>query len=130
PLPAKLLTEPLLTAMSLAGLPPLSGFCAKLGLVIAGLQSQEYWVVAVALGVSMLTLFSMIKIWTQAFMKKAPATAGVKERLRPGLYVAAASLAAVVLAAAAGAGPIYGVAQRASQQLFDSSAYLVAVLGR
>ncbi len=120
----------LITAMSLAGLPPLSGFYAKLGLVIAGLQSQEYWVVAVALGVSMLTLFSMVKIWTQAFMKKATTAAGAKEQLRPGLYVAAVGLAALALVAAVGAGPIYGVAQRASQQLFDSSAYLVAVLGR
>ena len=59
----------LLPALSLAGLPPLSGFFAKLSLVQAGLELKQYVIVAVALGVSLLTLFSMIKIWTEAFWK-------------------------------------------------------------
>ena len=120
----------LLGALSLAGLPPLSGFYAKLGLVLAGIQSEEYWVVAVALGVSMLTLYSMTKIWTQAFMREAPATIRAESRPHPALYVGALGLVAVAVAAAGGAAPLYEIAQRASQQLADSSLYLVAVLGK
>jgi len=59
----------LIPALSLAGLPPLSGFFAKLALVRAGLETGQFAIVAVALGVSLLTLFSMMKIWNEAFWK-------------------------------------------------------------
>ena len=62
----------LIPALSLAGLPPLSGFFAKLTLVQAGLETQQYVLVATALGVGLLTLFSMTKIWAEAFWKEAP----------------------------------------------------------
>jgi multicomponent Na+:H+ antiporter subunit D len=68
----------LVPAMSLAGMPPLSGFVAKLGLVQAGLAVEQYWLVAVALAVSALTLLSMTKIWAEAFWKNAPEGASVK----------------------------------------------------
>ncbi|HVM15771.1 MAG TPA: Na+/H+ antiporter subunit D [Egibacteraceae bacterium] len=54
-------------ALSLAGLPPFSGFVAKLALVEAGLAGGHYTVVTAALVVSMLTLYSMSKIWAGAF---------------------------------------------------------------
>ena len=57
----------LIAAMSLAGLPPLSGFFAKLLLVRAGLEAGSYTIVVVAIVVGLLTLFSMTKIWAEAF---------------------------------------------------------------
>jgi multicomponent Na+:H+ antiporter subunit D len=68
----------LIPALSLAGLPPFSGFWGKLILIRAGLEVEQYLIVGVALGVGLLTLFSMTKIWLQAFWKPAPvlATAG------------------------------------------------------
>ena len=65
----------LVPALSLAGIPPLSGFFAKFSLVRAGLESEQYWIVAAALAVSLLTLFSMIKIWNEAFWKADPKVA-------------------------------------------------------
>ncbi|HOK48268.1 MAG TPA: proton-conducting transporter membrane subunit, partial [Bryobacteraceae bacterium] len=62
----------LVPALSLAGLPPFVGFFAKLLLIKAGLEAGSYVIVAVALGVSLLTLFSMMKIWTEVFWKPAP----------------------------------------------------------
>jgi multicomponent Na+:H+ antiporter subunit D len=53
----------LLPALSLAGIPPLSGFVAKLALLDAGVAAGRYLVVGVSLLVSLLTLFSMSKIW-------------------------------------------------------------------
>ncbi|REJ66354.1 MAG: Na+/H+ antiporter subunit D [Planctomycetota bacterium] len=64
----------LVPAMSLAGIPPLSGFWAKLALVRAGLETEHYLVTAAALAVGLLTLFSMTKIWNEAFWKRAPAS--------------------------------------------------------
>src|SRR5574338_760641 len=62
----------LVPAMSLVGIPPLSGFVAKLSLVRAGLETRQYVLVAIALGVSIFTLLSMLKLWTEAFWKLAP----------------------------------------------------------
>ncbi|MPZ12699.1 MAG: hypothetical protein GEU89_21220, partial [Kiloniellaceae bacterium] len=56
-----------LPALSLAGLPPMSGFVAKVALVEAGLDAQRLLIVAVSLVVSLLTLFSMAKIWAGMF---------------------------------------------------------------
>lgn len=67
--------EPLLAvafafaALSLAGLPPFSGFLAKLTLVVAAAEEGQYVVVALALLVSVLTLLSMLKIWNAVFAK-------------------------------------------------------------
>jgi multicomponent Na+:H+ antiporter subunit D len=69
----------LIPALSLAGLPPLSGFFAKLSLIQAGLEVDSYWIVGVALAVSLLTLYSMNKIWTLAFWQPTPTTEAMPE---------------------------------------------------
>ncbi|MDK1476591.1 monovalent cation/H+ antiporter subunit D family protein [Streptomyces sp. 549] len=75
--------EPLLTAvfvvaaLSLAGLPPLSGFVAKFTLIRAAALDGAYLAVGVATVVSLLTLLSMTKIWSMVFAGPTvlPATA-------------------------------------------------------
>src|SRR5690606_9459111 len=62
----------LVPALSLAGIPPLSGFFAKLSLVKAGLNAEQYAIAGTALVVGLLTLFSMTKIWAEAFWKPMP----------------------------------------------------------
>src|SRR5690606_11405510 len=62
----------LIPALSLAGIPPLSGFFAKLSLIQAGLGTGYYAIAAAALVVGLLTLFSMTKIWAEAFWKPFP----------------------------------------------------------
>ncbi len=57
----------LLPALSLAGVPPFSGFVAKLAVVDAGVDARGYGMVALALAVSLLTLYSMTKIWANVF---------------------------------------------------------------
>ncbi|MGA1552012.1 MAG: Na+/H+ antiporter subunit D, partial [Ilumatobacteraceae bacterium] len=54
-------------ALSLAGLPPFSGFLAKFALVDAGLDADRWVIVAVSLAVGLFTLFSMTKIWAGVF---------------------------------------------------------------
>ena len=56
-----------LPALSLAGLPPFSGFVVKLALVDAGIDQAAIGIVVVALVVSLLTLLSMTKIWMGVF---------------------------------------------------------------
>ena len=54
-------------ALSLAGFPPFSGFVGKLALVEAGFGAEQWVVVGVSLLASLLTLFSMSKIWSGVF---------------------------------------------------------------
>jgi len=65
----------LISALALAGVPPLSGFWAKLSIIQAGLLAEAWWIVAAALFTGLLTLMSMIKIWNEAFWKPAPPAA-------------------------------------------------------
>ncbi|MDQ7858145.1 MAG: Na+/H+ antiporter subunit D [Armatimonadota bacterium] len=125
----------LIPALSLAGVPPLSGFAAKLALVQAGLGAGRYAVVAAALGVGLLTLFSMIKIWTEAFWKPAPvggsprAPAGAAPRLPAALLGPIVALAALVVLLGVFAEAGLALAARAAAQLLDPAGYARAVLG-
>lgn len=59
-------------ALSLAGLPPMSGFVAKLTLVTATIDAGQWIVAAVAIAVSLITLMSMLKIWGGVFWGREP----------------------------------------------------------
>lgn len=63
----------LISAFSLAGAPPLSGFFGKFILAKAGIELQKYVIVFISLLVGFLTTFSMTKIWNEVFWKKSPA---------------------------------------------------------
>ncbi|MCF7863395.1 MAG: Na+/H+ antiporter subunit D [Kiritimatiellales bacterium] len=121
-------------AMSLAGIPPLSGFFAKLVLIVSGVQAQSWLIVAVALVVSLLTLYSMTKIWAAAFWKAAPAGAvvdcsGMTPAVWLGFLMPMAGLAILTVCIGIFAGPVFELAQDAAAQLMDPSGYIHAVLG-
>ncbi|KAF4409767.1 MULTISPECIES: Na+/H+ antiporter subunit D [Streptomyces] len=62
-------------AMNLAGIPPLSGFLGKLGLLRAGVADGGVWAYALVAGgtlTSLLTLYTMAKVWNLAFWRGAP----------------------------------------------------------
>ncbi|HEX7709113.1 MAG TPA: Na+/H+ antiporter subunit D [Thermoanaerobaculia bacterium] len=121
----------LIPAMSLAGIPPLSGFFAKLGLIEAGLAREEYALVAVAAFTGLLTLYSMTKIWGEAFWKPRPdeVDAGpVAEAHSRRMMVPITGLAAITLAIGFGAGWLFEISMTAAGQLLDTSLYIKAVL--
>ncbi|WP_030734897.1 Na+/H+ antiporter subunit D [Streptomyces griseus] len=62
-------------AMNLAGIPPLSGFIGKLGLMRAGVADGSAWawvLVAGSAATSLLTLYVVAKVWNLAFWRAAP----------------------------------------------------------
>lgn len=127
-----LATTFLIPALSLAGVPPLSGFFGKLALVQAGLALNQYWIVAVSLIVSLLTLFSMTKIWNEAFWKPArqPLAASPLQGWK-GVALGLPISVMVLLSVALGvfAEPIYSFSQVAAAQLLDPASYVAAVMG-
>ncbi len=123
-----------LPALSLAGLPPFSGFVAKLALVDAGIQDVSVPIVVVALVGSVLTLLSMAKIWLGVFWGSTPepadqaATSFVPRsdhRLMVGATVVTVGL---TLAIALGAGPLWELSERAAVILVDPTIYSGEVL--
>jgi multicomponent Na+:H+ antiporter subunit D len=119
----------LVPALSLAGLPPLSGFFAKLALIRGGFERGEYAVAAVALAVGLLTLVSMMKIWNQAFWQPGTGAIGAGGRGFRLMAAPVACLAAVTVLIGLGAGPMFDLSIRAADQLLDRREYIEAVLG-
>ncbi|TFU27228.1 proton-conducting transporter membrane subunit [Thermus tengchongensis] len=121
----------IIPALSLAGLPPFSGFFAKLFLVVGGLEIGEYAIVGVALLVGLFTLMSMMKIWREAFWKPLPEE---RVRLLEGpvpltMVLGTALLSFVTVFIGLGAGYGFALAEQAARELLDPSAYVAAVLG-
>ncbi len=128
------------SAMALAGMPPFSGFMAKLTLVRGSLEIEHYAIVAVALFTSLLTLFSMTKIWTEGYW--TPSKAEENDELPPGvedfpgwtsnmiaMFVPILILAALSVGMGLLAQPVISLLIETAEQLLDPSVYIEAVLG-
>ncbi|MDJ0665129.1 MAG: proton-conducting transporter membrane subunit [Acidimicrobiia bacterium] len=113
-------------ALSLAGLPPFSGFIPKLALVQEGLALDRNLIVGVSLAVSLLTFFSVTKIWGGVFWGEQTAA---KAKAAPGMMGATVLVVVLSLAAVVFAEPIVGLAERAASDLIDPAIYAELVLG-
>jgi len=120
----------LVPAFSLAGLPPLSGFLAKLLVIRAGLAAGAYWATAIAVIVSLFTLLSMLKIWNEAFWKPRPVEDPPCQPLSTLLLLPVLVLAAVTVLLGTASEPLLVLATRAADQLLDPHIYQRAVLGQ
>ncbi len=120
----------LIPALSLAGIPPLSGFWAKLTLIQAGLVDHAYGLVATALATGLLTLLSMTKIWSEAFWKPHPdrSFTGEASRFPMALALPTVALAGLALLLGLAAEPLLDLSLAAADGLLDPSAYIQAVL--
>ena len=131
-----------LPALSLAGVPPFSGFVAKLALLQAGIAAGTWTAYAVTAGTilaSLLTLYAMARVWTRAFWGQVRApepdpdpddelVVGTGNSTRPmvaatGVLVTASVVIALV------AGPLAAVSARAAEDLMHGETYREAVLG-
>lgn len=118
----------LIAAFSLAGLPPFSGFFAKLILLFAGAELQEYIYIAAILVGGFLTLFSMVKIWQLAYWgKREPKlnTVNVGSFVWGIIILVGMSIVLAIMVQ-----PVYDMVHEAAEQLLDPSQYIEAVLGK
>ncbi len=123
-----------ISAFSLAGMPPLSGFWGKFILLKASIEVEYYTIAAISLLVGLLTLFSMTKVWAEVFWKEqeneAPAGSGFKTRkdwlfmISPVTFFALLTLTIGLFAS-----PLFEISQRAAEQLLDPGYYVQNVLG-
>ncbi len=122
----------IIPAFALAGIPPLSGFYAKFILIKAGFEGGHYWITGIAVFTGLLTLYSMIKIWNEAFLKKAPETIVEKNitklsflDLLPSILLGGATICMGIFAAS-----MFRFTMEASEALLDPANYLLKVMSK
>lgn len=132
-----------LPAFNLGGIPPFSGFLAKVGLMQAGAQ-QGGWLVMVLLAgsvlTSLLTLYAVSRVWTRAFWRTPSVAPVVAENrlerryerryaMAPGVVLPTAALVLVGVGLTVVAGPLFGITDRAAADLLAPAGYVRAVFG-
>lgn len=114
----------LVAALSLAGLPPTSGFVSKALLASAGIGAERWLGVTIVFVAGLLTLFSMMKIWTNAFWGTPARPAAAAP---PGALAAAGLLVSFSVTLAVAADPVWRYAEATAMQLLDAPSYVAAV---
>ncbi|WP_147918973.1 Na+/H+ antiporter subunit D [Ruania zhangjianzhongii] len=119
-----------LSAMNLAGIPPMSGFLGKVGLLQAGFQDgSALALVGVGAGLltSLLTLYAVVKAWNKAFWQEAPEPLP-DARVPRTMFGPAAVIASVGVLIAVIGGPLYDYTDAAARDLTARTPYVDAVL--
>lgn len=128
----------LIPAFSLAGIPPLSGFWAKFIVIKAGVEIEQYFIVGISLFVGLLTLFSMTKIWNEAFWKESPKAeknfvteqyTSLRTIPKVTLFLPIVILAVITIIIGFASEPFLKIAQDTAGQLLNPSIYIQSVLG-
>ena len=124
-----------LPALSIAGIPPFSGFVGKFALVSAGIDAEDWLIVGVSLAVSLLTVYVMVRIWSNVFWGEPEDPAVVAwiesdaSRVPRVMTAAAAAVVAMTVGLMVFAGPLYNYAERTAAELLAPEGYVESVLG-
>jgi multicomponent Na+:H+ antiporter subunit D len=116
-----------ISAVSLAGMPPFSGFLSKLLLIRVGLEGGNWIIVAIAVATGFLTITSMMKIWSYAFWGSPVQPAQTRGVLA--MALPASVLVAATIVIGLWAEPLVRLADDAAADLVEPDAYVRAVLG-
>jgi multicomponent Na+:H+ antiporter subunit D len=120
-------------AFSLAGFPPLSGFWAKMILIRASLETGQFVLAAVAAVVGLLTVYSMIKIWSEGFWKPHPDGDQHPDEnaARPNAWMLApiVAMAAMTILIGLSPEPLFRLARATANELLEPAAYVYTVIG-
>jgi multicomponent Na+:H+ antiporter subunit D len=110
-------------ALSISGVPPLSGFWAKFLVIDAAFSSGTRWhawlaVVAIVTGV--LTLYSMSIVWTRGFWRTPDNERRSTRRIPPAMMIAVALLAATTVGIGFAVEPVTRLSRESSIDLVPS----------
>ncbi|GAA4723662.1 Na+/H+ antiporter subunit D [Isoptericola chiayiensis] len=117
-------------AINLAGIPPLSGFLGKVGLLTEGVRTGTplAWILVVGSVVtSLLTLYAVVKAWNKAFWQTAPPDLPEHAPLPRTMVWPAGALVAFGVSLTVVAGPLYAYAERSAATTMDGVTYVDAV---
>jgi multicomponent Na+:H+ antiporter subunit D len=107
-------------ALSISGVPPMSGFWAKFLVIDAAFQTgatTHAWLAVVALVTGALTLYSMSILWTQAFWRTRDRERNATRRVPPAMLVAVGLLAASTFGIGLAVEPVVRLARAGALRL-------------
>lgn len=116
-------------ALSLAGIPPLSGFLGKIFITEGTFAASYYWLGGIGLLTSLLVLYSLMKIFMNVFWGYTEITEEEEQGTTKGLLLPIGILTAITIALGLGAEGIHEYVDLAVEVLMNPSIYVEAVLG-
>ena len=122
-----------MAAISLAGVPPFSGFVSKLSLLQITLDTRHWVVSGVSLFASLLTMINMMRLWRESFWGDYKRPSRIPSRiLQSGLrqqlmLTPVAVLVLLSLALGIWGEPAFRLSMQVAQQALDRQAYIEAV---
>ncbi len=118
-----------IAALSLAGIPPLSGFIGKVYITMGTFQAGYFWLGGLGLFTSLAVLYSVMKIFMHCFWGYTDLTLETEKGTTRGLLLPLGILTALTIGLGLGGEGIYRFVDLAVQGLLDPSSYIEAVLG-
>lgn len=116
-----------IAALSMVGIPPLSGFLGKVFITQGTFEAGYFWLGGIGLVASLFILFSMMKLFMNAFWGEMLLSEEEEVGTTKGLLVPILFLTVASLALGIGAEGISGYVTQAAEQLLNPSLYIQAV---
>ncbi|WP_042357109.1 Na+/H+ antiporter subunit D [Bacillus rubiinfantis] len=117
-----------ISALAIAGIPPLSGFLGKV-LITKGAFAAEFYVFgAVGLATSLLVLYSLLKLFMNVFWGEMTGSRGPKQASTEGLLFPMAGLTLLTVVLGLGAEGVVPYVRLAAETLLTPARYIDAVM--
>lgn len=116
-----------IAALSMVGIPPLSGFLGKVFTTQGVFEAGYYWLGAIGLVASLFILYSMTKLFMGAFWGETILNAEEEKGTTKGLLLPIALLTLVSVSLGICAEAITGYVTQAAEELLNPSLYIQAV---
>lgn len=118
-----------IAALSLSGIPPLSGFLGKVFITEGTFVTGYYWLGGIGLITSLMVLYSIMKIFINGFWGYTVLTEETEKGTPKGLMLPIGILTALTIALGLGSEGIQTYVDLATQTLMNPEIYIRAVLG-
>lgn len=115
--------------LSLAGIPPLSGFIGKVLIAGAAIDSKSYVLLALALISSIFVLYSLLRIFKNCFWGETIVSKEEQLPLRRGVLLPCLALVLLTIGIGLGIEGLAPYVTTAAETLLDPGIYIDAVLG-
>lgn len=117
-----------IAALSLSGIPPLSGFLGKIFITEGTFQSGYFWLGGIGLLTSLMVLYSVMKIFMNVFWGYTNFTEETEQGNTKGLLLPLGILTTLTIVLGLGTEAIHEYVDLAVAGLIDSDLYIKAVL--
>jgi multicomponent Na+:H+ antiporter subunit D len=116
-----------IAALSLIGIPPLSGFIGKVFITRGSFEAGHYWLGAIGLFTSLMILYSLMKIFMNAFWGETILSEEEEKGSTRGVVLPLVILSALTILLGIGPEWIHSFVEVAVEGLMDPSDYIDAV---